>query len=276
MKKSSILHRVQRSLDAITRKWWLYLLLLPLFFLQPYASHNYSPGDTLNVIAAALMEPLIFRMPILMPIAKVMTALLVLGLFVLGNQVKRLINIFVALLYVALAIFQQAARTDAYGLVVVTGNLALISIVALLWAWEAFSGRNDFRPRKIPILKWWCAPLALFAFLSPIDATTMVPDFNVLHLLTNEAALTYCMMTPLILTILTLYHPTVNLALLRVSAFVGMLFGAVNMIVWFLLFPSAWWMGVLHIPLLLTAIYAFLIGHGMEPRPALGSAFNHS
>jgi len=69
------------------------------------------------------------------------------------------------------------------------------------------------------------------------------------------------MMTPVILAVLTLYHPTVNLAVLRVSSFVGMMVGAVNMFVWFVVIPSAWWMGVLHIPLVVISVYAFVLAH---------------
>jgi hypothetical protein len=88
----------------------------------------------------------------------------------------------------------------------------------------------------------------------------MSPDFSPVRMLTNESGLTYCMMTPVILAVMMLYHPTVNLAVLRVTSFVGMLLGVVNMVVWFVLMPSAWWMGMLHIPLLVISIYAFVLG----------------
>jgi len=89
----------------------------------------------------------------------------------------------------------------------------------------------------------------------------MLPSFSPVRLLINESGLTYCMMTPVILAVLTLYHPTVNLAVLRVSSFVGMMVGAVNMFVWFVVIPSAWWMGVLHIPLVVISVYAFVLAH---------------
>jgi hypothetical protein len=270
------LPRAQLALDAIMRKWWLYLLLLFLFFLPPYSSRDYDPRDSVDVISAVLMNPLIFQVPNLMPIAKAVPALLVVGLVVLGDRMKPFVNAYAALLYGALAIFQQSGWTASYGFVVVTGNVVLVSIVALFWGWELFSGANDFRPRRIPSGRWWCAPLALFAFLSPVDAITLEPDFNLLHMLTNEAGLTLCMMTPFMLSMLVLFYPTVNLALLRVTSFVGILFGIVNMIVWFLLSPSGWWMGVLHIPLLVTSVYAFLIGQGMGGRLVLGRAAGHS
>lgn len=268
--------RIQRTLHAVTRKWWLFLLLLLLFFIQPHAARAYSPREALDVISAALMNPWIFQAPKLMPIAKALPALLTIGLIVLGDPMKRFVSAYAALLCGVLAVFQQTGWTASYGFVIVTSNVVLVSIVALLWAWELLSGENDFRPRRIPARRWRIAPLALFAFLSPVDASTLAPDFNVLHLLTNEAGLTYCMMTPLMLTVLVLYYPTVNLALLRVASFVGMLFGVVNMIVWFLLSPSGWWMGVLHIPLLVISSYAFVIGQSKGSRTISGRGAGHS
>ena len=79
-------------------------------------------------------------------------------------------------------------------------------------------------------------------------------------MLSNEAGLTCCMMTPVVLAVLTLFHPTVNLAVLRVSSFMGMLLGAVNMIVWFFVQPWGWWMGVMHIPLVVISVYGFVLG----------------
>jgi hypothetical protein len=79
--------------------------------------------------------------------------------------------------------------------------------------------------------------------------------------MTNEAGLTYCMMTPVVLAVLTLFHPSINPAVLRVSSFAGMLLGAVNMIVWFGVESWGWWMGVMHIPLVVISVYAFVLAH---------------
>ena len=165
-----------------------------------------------------------------------------------------------ALLFLALAIFQTTAVTDRYGLAVITGNLALVLVVGLVWGCEVIAERNDFAPRRHRWWKWWVAPVAAVALLAPVDASTMSPDFNLARLLSNEAGLTFCMMTPVVLAVLTLYHPTVNPTVLRVSSFVGILLGAVNMVVWFVVEPWGWWMGVLHLPLLSISIYGFVLG----------------
>jgi hypothetical protein len=101
--------------------------------------------------------------------------------------------------------------------------------------------------------------VALLAFLSPIESGPMTPDFNPLHWVTNEAGLTFCMMTPVFLAMLTLLYPRVNLPLLRVLGFAGILFGAMNLVTWFVLQPWGWWMGVLHLPLISISIYAFAL-----------------
>jgi len=261
MNTNSTREKIQEKLDTVTRKWWLYPLLILLFFIRQYASKGYDPREWMDLMLQALSNPLIYTFPALMPIAKAIPAVLIVGVMIFGNKMRRAFNGYVALLYVALACFQNTALTDTYGLVIIPSNLALFLVVALLWIWEVIAERNDFEPRKQPLWKWWVAPLAVLAFLAPVDASTMSPDFSPVHLLTNESGLTYCMMTPVILAVMTLYHPTVNLAVLRISSFVGMMVGAVNMLMWFVVIPSAWWMGVLHIPLLAISVYAFVLAH---------------
>jgi hypothetical protein len=260
------MERIQGTLDAVTKKWWLYPLLLLLFFIRAYASTGYEPQESMDVIGQVLSDPLIYRFAVLMPIAKAIPVVLIIGVLLMGNRVRCLFNGYVAALYLALAFFQTTAVTDTYGFTVISGNLALVLIVALMWIWEAIAQRNDFTPRKRPVWKWWVVPLAVVALLAPVDASTMSPDFSPLHMLTNEAGLTCCMMTPVVLAVLTLFHPTVNLAVLRVSSFVGMLLGAVNMIVWFVVESWGWWMGVLHIPLVVISVYGFVLAHQAKAR----------
>jgi hypothetical protein len=178
----------------------------------------------------------------------------------------------VAVLYLLLALFQTTAITADYGFTVMLGNLALVLFMSLAWFWESLVGRNDFGARRRALWRWWVAPLALFALLEPIDTTTMAPDFSPLRMLTNEAGLTYCLTTPAILAVLTLFHPTVNRPVMRISAYVGILLGAVNMLVWFAVQPQGWWMGVLHVPLLAISAYAFVLALRRLPPAAASTA----
>jgi hypothetical protein len=253
--------RIQEKLDSLTKKWWLYPLLLLLFFIPTYAAKGYDPRRSVDLIRQVLADPLINAFPVMMPIAKIIPVVLIAGILTYGNRMRRAFNAYVAVLYLALAFLQTAAITDTYGLVIISGNLALVLSVAIAWVWEVVAARNDFRPRKHPLWRWWVAPLAVLSLLAPVDTHMMSPDFNPVRLLTNEAGLTCCMMTPVVLAVLTLFRPAVNPALLRVTSFAGMLLGAVNMIVWFVVEPWGWWMGVLHIPLVVISVYAFVLSH---------------
>jgi hypothetical protein len=258
---STVANKIQMKLDSLTKKWWFYLLLLLPIFIRPYVTEGYTADQTVDVIMQALSKPLIYSVPIFFPIAKAALIILITGVMVLGNRVRRAFNIYFALLFLAIAIFQNAGQTETYGLVVTTGNLILILIVALVWVWEVFVERNDFEPRRIPAWRWWVVPLAAFALLAPVDSITLTPDFSLVRLLTSEAGLTNCMVLPVILSILTLYFPTVNLSVLRIMGFAGIYFGLLNVVIWFFVFSYGWWMGVLHIPLLLISIFAFILGH---------------
>jgi len=89
-----------------------------------------------------------------------------------------------------------------------------------------------------------------------------LPDFIPVLFFTNESGLTFCMMTPLFLALLTLFHPKVNLATLRVNGLIGIIIGLYNMSVNFFINPAElWWNGVLHIPLLSISLYAFVLSY---------------
>jgi hypothetical protein len=67
------------------------------------------------------------------------------------------------------------------------------------------------------------------------------------------------MVTPVVLAILTIFYPRVNQSAIRVTSFIGIMFGVTNEVEWFFLNPSMWWMGIIHIPLISISIYAFAI-----------------
>jgi hypothetical protein len=250
----------QGKLNTLTKKWWFYLLLVLLFFLPSQTSVEFDPRQSMDLVGQVLANPLIYTFPALMPVAKIITTGLIAGVLLSGNRIRRAFAVYVAFLYLAMAIFQTSAITDTYGLAIITGNLVLVLMVGLMWAWEAIVERNDFAPRKRPWWAWWVAPVAAVALLAPIDASTMSPDFSLIGMLSNEAGLTFCMMTPVVLAVVMLFYPTVNIVVLRVTSFVGLLLGAVNMIVWFVVEPWGWWMGVMHIPLVVISVYAFVVG----------------
>jgi len=266
MKTLSRVNKIQGFLDRLTRKWWLYILFLLLFFLPSYAERSYDLRQSSDLVGEVLSNPIINTHQILGPIAKLIPVFLIPAVFITGNKARRLFNIYVAILYLVIALFQNSAITESHGLVVLTGNLILILVVSLVWMWEVAAERNDFSPRKLPLWKWWVAPVVLLPFLAPVNSTSLSPDFNLVRMLSNSSGLTFCFMTPVILAVLSLFHPTVNLPVLRVSSFVGIMFGAINMLMWFVMKPWGWWMGVLHIPLVVVLLYTFVLSHRMNKR----------
>lgn len=262
----SRVNKIQVVLDRLTRKWWLYILLMLLFFLPSYAERSYDPRQSSDLVGEVLSNPIINTYPILGPIAKLLPFVLITMVFISGNKARRFLNIYVALLYLVIALFQNSAITERHGLVVLTGNLMLILVVSLVWMWEVAAERNDYSPRKFSLWRWWVAPVVLLPFLAPVNSTSLSPDFNLAGMLTNSSELTYCFMTPVILAVGSLFHPTVNLPVLRISSYVGILFGAINMLMWFVLQPWGWWMGVLHIPLVVLSIYTFILSQRINKR----------
>jgi len=88
----------------------------------------------------------------------------------------------------------------------------------------------------------------------------MMPDFNPLYLLTSGAGLTFCMMTPVYLAVLTLHYPKVNMATMRVTNLVGIIITVYNVVLNFFMEPAIlWWNGVLHIPLLCISGYGLCL-----------------
>jgi hypothetical protein len=88
----------------------------------------------------------------------------------------------------------------------------------------------------------------------------MCPDFNIIYLLTNEAGLTFCMMTPVYISLLILHYPRINLVTLIVTSLVGTIIGIYNILTNFIMFPSLlWWNGILHLPLILISVYGLII-----------------
>jgi hypothetical protein len=244
--------------EKLARKWWFFAAILLLFFAPSYSAVRVEPTDIAQLIVEVLSRPLIYSIPALFPIFKIIPILLILAIIVFGDRSTRAFSIYVVVVSVLIAVFQTMAVTESYGFAIMTGSLFVYLLVAAFWIWEAIVGQNDFSPRKVPLWRWWVVPLSFLAFWLPIDEI-LRPDFSPLLILTSEAGVTYCMMTPVFLAVLVLFYPTVNGALLRVTSFVGLITGILNIIQEFFVFPEAWWMGVLHLPLLAISGYAFIL-----------------
>ena len=247
--------------ERITRRWWFYLLtfLVPVI-LPPLASTGLGYWRELNsfiwyVSDEAYNKKLTYQAT--MPIMHLFVLLLIVALVVLGKRFGRAFSLLVALNYTYIAFIQTSVVTEKYGLVVISELFAWYMIVFLLWLWEAWAPKNDYtwdRGRGKP---YWAIPLALIAFWDP--------DQNwQLHLrlfFDSYSPTAFCMMTPIYLTVLLFIYPKVNLLLLRVQGFVGIIISVITLVIAFMKEPSSgiYWT-LLHMPLLLISLYSFTLG----------------
>ena len=251
----------QSKMERITRRWWFLGLFVLIQFIPPYASKGYKfPDEWGDVIMHALRYAFIYSYSGLFPIFKVIPIILIVGIIVFRNKITRIFNVYVAFSYVLFAFGQGIAITEKYGIAICTINIVIFLVVAAFWAWEAIVVQNDFKPAKIPIWRYWVVPLLLLALWYPLDFRTAKPDLDPVHLFTNVAGVTFCMMTPVYVGLLTLYWPKVNIAVLRITSLVGLIIGLYNMNLNFIMRPSTlWWNGVLHIPLLVISLYGLIL-----------------
>lgn len=256
------IEKTQRKLELITRKWWFFAFFILLQFIPPYASKGFEPAETGSVTIEILSHSLVYSFPSTFPIFKIIPVILVISMIFLRNRVTRLFNVYVGITYVLFAFLQNIAITENYGLGIISTNVIMVSLVAAFWFWEATIQKNDLTPRKQPLWKYWVIPLAFLAFWYPhsISDGSILPDFNPIGILTNVAGLTFCMMTPVYITILTIYHPRINIATIRVTSLVGTITGIYNVLANFVMYASTlWWNGVLHIPLLTISVYGLVL-----------------
>ncbi len=261
------LERIQLKLEWIIRKWWFYLLLVLLQFVPPYAAKGISPADIGWVTGEVLSHGIVYNLAALYPIFKIIPIVLIILMVFLKNRVSRIFSIYAGISYVLFAFLQNIAVTEKYGLAIITINLIMFLLVAASWFWESATKKNVFIPeKKQPIWKYWVIPLVFIAFWYPVDPNTLLPDFNPIFFFTNMAGLAFCLMTPVYLAVLTLYHPEVNIVTLRVTSLVGIIIALYNMWINFLIAPAQlWWNGILHIPLLSISIYAFILSFYKSP-----------
>ncbi|MBN1413176.1 MAG: hypothetical protein JW969_20215 [Spirochaetales bacterium] len=254
--------RIISLLKKLPHKWWFFLVLFLLYFIVPaYTSKPFNPQQTGALIVEVFSHSPLYNFSSIFPVFKILTLLMITGIIIFGHRMTRIFFAYGGIVILASAWLQNMAETTNYGFAVISGNVAVFSIVALFWLWEAFAGESDFSRIKPPLWKYWVVPLALLAFWEPfsISNNVPVPDFNPILILTSDGAVVFCMTAPVYLAVLTFFHPWVNIAVLRITAFTGMVTGLLNMVQWFVLMPEGWWMGILHIPLLSISIYAFIL-----------------
>ena len=253
----------QGRADRVTRKWWFILIVVGVNFLPPIVTRNHAEAyASMNdlprrILSGALLYSLSSRWWCVFDLAPIA---LIAGLVLLGNRMRRVFAGYAAVSFVLFAVLQSVAVTKEYGVAIFTCNLIWFLAVAGFWAWEAAAGLNDFSCWRAAWWKWWVVPLAIFAFWVPFapSAQTGALAFRPLLFLRTHTGLAFCLMTPVYLAILTLHHPRVNLALMRVTALVGIIIAFWNHMTAFV-FTSNWYHGVVYVPLTAISIYVLVL-----------------
>src|SRR3989337_358876 len=241
-----------------SRKTLLILVvLLVCTFLPTIATLPFAQQDNALVIREVFEQTSVAYLW-LSPIIHVIIVVLRVGLYRYCSSIGRVADALFGILFVFFAFGNHIAVTENYGLVLLTGNLVPIFIVGLFWMWEVYRPRNEYVFERLPTWRYWVLPFVILAFWSPINAE-LGPDFNPLLLLTSSFGVMYCPTTPFIIAILTLIYPKVNMYVLRITSFVGLLIGLFNAMSFFIMPGYTLWNLVLHTPLIFISIYGLLI-----------------
>jgi hypothetical protein len=252
---------------SIGRQWWfLPLLLLPQLIL-PYSSVGYKLRDWGIVNAYILTHPIKSHLQSFFPIFQIIPLVLLITILFIGNRANRLFSGYVFLSY-ALSIFLQNFSTgEKYGIAICTANVITFFILAFLWLWDAIHPNHytEYKPSK---WKYWPLLPALLAFWGPVNPNILTPDFNPIYLLTSGTGLSFCMSTPLYLAILIAHFPHVNKTVFLATGFIGVFMALGNFALEFVIEPSYWWIGVLHLPLFILSCYCLALSFSEVARQA--------
>src|SRR5690606_1340493 len=186
-------------------------------------------------------------------------AVVVVSLIITKGAEKVILGYYTVIL-VIVGLFQNTSFTSAYGFVWLIGNTIVQLIAAAYCLYDLVKRKTVIRQSSLKRSRLWIVPLMVITFLMPYGVSNggdVYPAFPI-SVLFNEAGVTYCMITPVLLGMLILFSDGVYPPTLSVISYVGLVFGALNIMTWFGIQPGSWWMGVLHLPLLAVSIFGLV------------------
>jgi hypothetical protein len=244
--------------SLVSRPWYVMLLLFAII-VPPYTSKGYPIIEAPKVTAYLIMHPMKSSLLKTFPLFNMIAILMFLGVLLIGAKLARLFSLYVGFMYILVAIVQNISITKQYGFGIVLSNITLFLVVSLYWFSEVYSQKNDFSHKHNAWWKYVLLVLALLAFWYPANPETHLPDFSLLNFWNSGSGLAFCMLTGLFLAQLLLYHPHINHLTLRITSFVGLLIGLGNIWLEFVYEPSLWWLGILHIPLVVISSVGLIL-----------------
>lgn len=242
---------------------WFKVVLTAITFLPPYTQIKYNHANTSDVIASVMSHPLITSIEWLLPIAKCLLLAIVISHIISAKFSKRFLLGYYAFILLVVGIFQNMAFTKEYGFVWLLGNTIVQLVVFGYCIFDVIKNKTVIKKENLNKNRLWIIAPILLAFLMPyaINSESYVcPAFNS-SVLFNESGVTYCMITPVVIGILLLFSRGVHKPTLSVISYVGFIFGLFNMMTWFGMQTENWWMGVLHLPLIILSFYGLLVAN---------------
>ena len=258
------------SRKPLADRIWFRLLALASLFAPCVTATPYPAEETSALIASVLAQPLAAASPALLLPAKLALIACAAAPWAAKRDVGRWVIGYYAAILIVVGILQNISSATPYGWAWIAGNTAAQFLVAAVCLRDARAGRTRIERAGLERSRLWLiAPIAL-AFLMPYGADAagaLVPAFDA-RMLANEAGVTYCMITPVVIGTLLLFPRNVAPETLSFASLVGLAFGIMNLVIWFGLFPASWWMGVLHLPLVVTSALGLACARRMRAHAA--------
>lgn len=141
-------------MDALTKKWWLYLIFVLVVFIPPLTSTGFASIGDIVPLVRYMAEILVInkgKFVSLMPVFHLAVVLLFILLGIFMNKLGRVYSIIVGLHIIFLMCLQVGAITQKYGWVIYPNGIILFSTIALVWIWEALVRKTDFSFNKLSL-----------------------------------------------------------------------------------------------------------------------------
>lgn len=252
------------TLDKFLLSWkFIVLIIILQFVLPPIATKGFQWEEWGNIIIGTLTHAFIQNMYSYAWVFQILAIGMLLLLAVRKERASRWFMLYAGCCFTLYTIIQNMALTEKYGLSIVSVNVVMMLLVAILWFRGALLGNSRFTFSNLSWKTAWTIPVAFFCLWWPMDMTQgAVPDWNLMHLFVGGSAMAFCPMTPVFLTLLILSVRDIDVTLLRVTAVVGFIVGCYNMSNFAT--DAGLYLGLYHLPLLGMSLYALLISKKKE------------
>lgn len=242
---------------------WFKFFLTVLVILPSYTQIVYDPAKTTDVIAEVLANPLVASIAWILPITKALLLVAVVLPLVSDKFGQRFLLGYYAFILLIIGLMQNMSFTADYGFTWLIGNTLVQFAVLSFCLTDVLKNKTIISKQNFVKGRLWIVALMLLAFFMPysVSSTDIVYPSFTSRVLFNESGVTYCMITPVIIGVLLLFSKGVYKPTLSIISYVGFIFGLLNIITWFVMQTENWWMGVLHLPLVILSFYGLLVAH---------------